>query len=169
MSSFIESFESLEVIKQFSNFRFMTKVILKMPLFIQNREIVNVGFGIANQEQKSVLMPFRSITDPKYMDIDVPREDTSKATRIIMNFGFYKLTLIDENTTEFVLSFNVDPNVALIPWFVINTFVKEISYYIVLSFKDRIENMDKTVYNKRMEEKKDFYNKIKREVIDTLK
>jgi len=168
MSSFIDSFESLEVIKQFSNFRFLTRERLKMPMFVQSRELITLGFGIANPEQKSVLLPFRSLTEPSYMGVECPKENPNY-TRIVMNFGFYLLTLIDENTSEFVLSFNVDPKIQLVPWFVINSFVKEVSYYIVLAFRTRMETMDKSIYDKRMLEKKVFYDKIKKDVIDTIK
>ena len=145
LPTFIDTFDSLTLLKQFSNFRFLTNIKIKMPTLISNREVITYGIGMACEEDKSILMAFKTPTDFKnpddqdYLGVKIPKE--SDHSRVYINFGFYLLTVVDENTTEFVMASNIDPNIAIVPMFIINTFMKEVGYYICSDFKKRIEKL----------------------------
>jgi len=162
IDSFIDEFEKIEVIKQFSNFRILNTCKLKMPLFVEARDLVTMGIGITLQEEKSVLLAMKSV-EGKYLGTPCPNESNTHK-RIFLNFGFYLLTFIDETHTELSFGINVDPKVPMIPWFMLNTFLKEIAYYILLNYRDQIEKLDKTVYEKRRLERREFYEEIKERI-----
>ncbi len=164
IDTFIESFEKFTILGIHSPFRLLTLCQLKMPLFIHGRDIIAMGIGIPCSEEKSVMLALRSLSVDSFLGTEIPKE-TSDFIRIILNFGFYLLTYIDENTTEFSMGINIDPKVDMIPWFILNTFLKEVAYYIALNFKERMEKLDTTIYDKRREERKDFYKKIEERII----
>lgn len=168
MDTFIDSFEKVDALKYYSNFRLLTWSRLKMPLSFQNREILAKGIGIAVPTEKSVMIAMESIVDKEYLGTLVPPE-TNNYTRIQLVYGFYLITYIDENTCELTLATNVDPKIQIIPWFILNAFLKEVAYYIVLNFKTRIENIDKSIYEKRREKRSEFYDKIEKKIRFTEK
>ena len=159
IGSYIDFFEKLDIEKQFSNFRYMCQVNLKMPLFVKARDLIVMGLGITLSEEKTVILAMRSIIDEEFLGAKVPKE-SADYIRIVLNFGFYLITYVDDNHTELSLGLNVDPKVSVVPWFILNSFLKEVAYYIVNGFKDKIEKIDKTEYKKRRELRKEFYDKI---------
>lgn len=167
IDSFIDSFEKIDVVKQFSNFRILNTCKLKMPMFVSARDLVTMGIGMTLTEEKSVLLAMKSVIDEEYLGTKVPKE-TSNYIRIVLNFGFYLLNYVDDSHTELSLALNVDPKVPMIPWFILNTFLKEVAYYIVLGFKERMEKLDGKIgkiYNERREKRKEFYKQIQDRII----
>jgi hypothetical protein len=155
----VEKFESIEIIKQYSLFRWLVNIKLKMPITISNREVVAVGFGTPIPHTKSIILPFRSVKDG-YYGITPPPENP-KYTRIDVNYGFYHIKYIDEEHCELTNCFNVDPKVSYIPWFVLNSVIKEIGYYVMDDLRKMIESEEGAkIYNERIESKKVFYDKI---------
>ena len=135
-----------------------------MPMFIDNRDLVLCGFGILDAEEKTIMMPFRSINAPTYIDVDVPKE-SSGYRRISISHGFFHLKFIKEETFLLSTSYNVDPKVSVIPWIMLNTILKEMSFYVLDGIKNQIENTkNRDVYKKRVEEKKNFYDRVKKEL-----
>ncbi len=135
-----------------------------MPIMIDNRDLVLCGFGLVNPEERTIMIPFKSIEEPVYICIKVP-EESKKYKRIILNHGFFHIKYIDDNTYLLSNSYNVDPKVPVVPWFVLNTFTKEISYYIMDGIRSQIENTkNRDIYKKRILEKKDFYDKVKKDL-----
>jgi hypothetical protein len=145
-------------IKETTPFRWMMGVKIKMPFMIDNREVVGAGFCILLEETNSIILPFKSIMNQsKYMGTDVPSED-GNFKRIDLKFAFMHITPIDENSCDLNVTFNIDPKVPLIPWFILNKFMKEASYYIMLEFKNKLESLDKESFLKKINEKKEFYS-----------
>jgi hypothetical protein len=77
-----------------------------------------------------------------------------------MVFGFFNIKCIDEETIEVINCYNVNPKVSVIPWFVLNTFLREISYYIMDDLKKQIENADFSIYEERIKKNKNFYDEM---------
>ena len=100
-----------------------------------------------------------------YYGITLPPED-SKYLRIEVNYGFYYIKYIDEEYCEFTNCFNVDPKVTYIPWFILNSFTKELAYYVMDDLRNMIESdKNEDLYKERVEQKRKFYDKI----VNTLK
>ncbi len=164
MKDYIDRFEEIRLFGNVSPFRFLIHSKIKMPMFIDNRDLVLCGFGILDAEEKTIMMPFKSIDALKYIDVDVPQESSSYR-RISLSHGFFHLKYIEEETFVLSNSYNVDPKVSVIPWIMLNTIIKEISFYVLDGIKNQIENTkNRDVYRKRVEEKKDFYEKVKRDL-----
>lgn len=160
MPNYITRFHSLKKISEVTSFRWMLAIKIKMPFLIANREVVGTGFCILNEESNSIILPFKStMNQNKYLNIDVPSED-SYFKRINLNFGYMHIIPIDEKTCEVSVSFNVDPKVPLIPWIILNKFMKEASYYIMLEFRNQIENLNNETFLQKINERKEFYQKI---------
>jgi len=160
MPKYITRFHSLKKVCEITPFRWMIRVRVKMPMLIDNREVVGAGFCIMLEESNSILLPFKSINNQKkYMDTDVPDEEKA-FKRIDMKFGYMHVTPKDEKSCEVSVTFNVDPKVPLVPWFILNKFIKEASYYIMLDFRNKIESLDKDTFLKKVNERKDFYLKV---------
>lgn len=135
-----------------------------MPVMIDNRDLILCGFGMVNSEERTIIIPFKSIEKPVYVDIKVP-EESKKYKRIILNHGFLHLKYVDENTYILSNSYNVNPKVPIIPWFVLNKFTKEFSFFVLDGIRNQIENTkNPEVYTRRVLEKKDFYDKIKKDL-----
>lgn len=164
MKNFIDRFEDLSLFGSVSPFRMLVHSKIKMPIMIDNRDLVLCGFGMVNAEDKTIMMPFKSIEDKMYIDISVP-EESKKYKRVKLSHGFFHLKYIDENTFLLSNSYNVDPKVPVVPWIVLNTLIKEISFYVLDGIRSQIENTkNREIYRKRVEQKKDFYEKIKKEM-----
>jgi hypothetical protein len=165
MKTFISRFEDLHFLAQITPFRMLIQNKLKMPITISNREIILTGFGIVNKKEQTVLIPLRSVDH--YLDNEIPAE-SHNYKRIIMNLGFFHLKFVNEN--QYIISncYNVDPKVPVLPWFLLNVFIKEINYYILEGLKKQIESKDtkiRSIYEQRMEERKEFYSRVQDEIL----
>jgi hypothetical protein len=165
MEKFISQFEEVNKLSEITKFRWLMQVKVKMPLTFSNRDLVINGFGIINKEQKSILMPFKSVDH--FLDLNIPPE-TSKQKRIFMHFGFYNIQYLSENKYYVSCAFNLDPKVPIVPWFILNNVMKKITYYIIDGLRKQIySEKAKEIYHKRVEEKKEFYEAL-REALNIL-
>ena len=160
MPNYITRFHSLTKISEVTSFRWMLAIKIKMPFLIANREVVGAGYCILNEDSNSIILPFKSIMNQeKYLNVNIPFEDYY-FKRIDLKFGYMHIIPIDEKSCDVSVAFNVDPKVPLIPWMVLNKFMKEASYYIMLEFRNQIEALDKETFLQKINEKKEFNKKI---------
>ena len=81
-----------------------------------------------------------------------------------MNFGFYIAKYLDEDHAELFSCFNVDPKVS-VPWFLINTFTKDVGYYMMSDFRKIAEKEDfGKKYADRISKFSKDYDKIKKAI-----
>ena len=164
MKTFIERFEEILPLGCVTPFRMLVHSKLKMPFTIQDRDLIILGFGIIDNIKKTILVCCKSINEETYFDIDIPKED-NKYKRVHMNLGFFHIKYIKKNTYELSNGYNVDPKVPMIPWFLLNTFIKEVNYYMLEGIKKQIENTkNKHIYEKRINERKEFYERVAKEM-----
>ena len=168
MSKFSTKFEEIKKLQAYSIFRWLVRIRVKMPLTFSNRELILMGFGWINPEDNSVFVPFRSVNNDYYKHIPVPPED-GNYVRIDIIYGFINIKYIDAEHVEMITCYNVDPKVPVIPWFILNTFVKEISYYIMEDLKHQIEAVENKVYDERIKNNPEFYNKVNEIIKDKYK
>jgi len=165
LGKFATQLESLEKLEELSLFRWVIRIRIKMPMTFDNREVVVLGFGFVDPSDKTIYLPFRSIDKNHYSDLICP-EEQQNYKRIDINYGFFHLTIIDDKTVELINCYNVDPKVPVIPWVILNTFLKEISYYIMEDLKKQIENVEFGLYEDRIKKNQKFYdslyNKVKK-------
>jgi hypothetical protein len=164
MKNFISRFEDIALLGNITPFRLLVHSKIKMPMMVANRDLILQGFGVVNEKEKTILIPCKSIAAHNYFDVDLPKENSSYK-RIDLVVGFFHIKCIGENTYCLTNCYNVDPKVSVIPWFVINTVIKEINYYILEGLKKQIENGDKEIYEKRIQEKIKFYDKIREQML----
>lgn len=156
----ISSFEELKVIKEITKTRWLARARIKMPLTVSNREVYILGYGIFLTHENMVMIPIYTPDDNQFTKELIPEK--SDYTRIDMKFGYYCVKYIDETHCELFSCFNVDPKVSMIPWFVLNGFIKEFGYYFMRDFRKAAED-EKLIdlYKERIEKNKDFYNLIR--------
>lgn len=155
----VDQFEFLNVCTKLSFCKWIAHTAIKMPLTIQNRDLVLVGVALFDRKEKLFIIAFKSPVEDEYEEF-VPKKD-DKHCRITMNFGFYIAKYLDEDHAELFTCFNVDPKIS-VPWFLINTFTKDVSYHLIKDFKTIIEKDNfSEIYSKRIEENKEDYDKIK--------
>ncbi len=159
MNKFVSRFDSIVKLQEYSMFRWLVQIRLKMPFPVTNREMIAMCFGCVDPQERSIFMPFRSVSEQHYGLFQVPQEDKN-FLRIEIIFGFFHITYLDEETVQVINCYNVDPKVSLIPWFLLNTFLREISYYIMNDLKKHIEEVDFAIYEERIKRNKKFYNHI---------
>lgn len=159
MSKFVQRFESIEKYEEISYFRWIVRIRIKMPMTIDNREVVALGFGFVDPTDKTIYLPFRSINKDHYQFLKNP-DEIPEFKRIDMNFGFFHLKILDKDNVEVINCYNVDPKVPVIPWMILNTFLKEISYYIMDDLKKQIEDADFSLYQERIKNNKGFYDSL---------
>lgn len=157
MGKFVDKFDELEKVQNFSTFRWLVKIRIKMPISVTNREIYAIGFGTVIPGTDTMIMPFRSIGQNYHGFVTPP--ETSDYKRIDVNYGFFHIKYIDEEYCEVSNCYNIDPKVPVIPSFILNTFIKELSYYVMDDIRTKIENAD-PIYDQRIIEKKDFYERV---------
>lgn len=163
----VEKIESIERIQEYSLFRWLVKFRINMPPTVTNREVYAVGFGATLPEQNATIMPFKSV-GKEYYGFKIP-EETSEYKRIDFNYGFFYIKFIDEESCEVTNCYNVDPKVPLIPYFIINTFLKSLSYYVMNDIRTQIENVDYEIYRERIENNTAFYGKIEQTLKNEFK
>lgn len=161
LSQNIKSFESVQVLKKFSPVRWYTHSKMKMTV-IEDRDSINLAFGMLNKKEKMLMIFLRSINEDEYEDY--PKAD-SKYTRIKMNFGYYFMKYIDENTTELFACFNTNPNVSTVPTFIINNLSKDFTYDLVNDFKNAAESKENNEkYREKINLDKEFYDLFKQQI-----
>lgn len=157
MNSFIDKFDEAKKISSYSLFRWLVRIRMKMPVTIANRECYLVGFGTVIAGTTSAILPFRSVVDQYYGF--KPPEEESDFKRIVINYGFFHIKYIDENSCEVTNCYNVDPKVPVLPIFLLNTFLKELGYYIMNDLRTQVEKAGE-IYDERIKENKVFYDKL---------
>jgi hypothetical protein len=157
LSKSVDRFDSIEKLEELSSFRWKVRIRINMPITIDNREIIVLGFGFFDPIDKSVYLPFRSINNEHYNFMSTP-EEVADYKRIEINFGFFHIKIIDDENIEITNCYNVDPKVPVIPWLILNTFLKEMSYYIMEDLRKQIENVDIGMYEERIKNNPKFYN-----------
>jgi len=159
MQKFISQFEEVNKLSEVTKFRWLMQVKIKMPLAFSNRDVVINGFGVINNEQKSILMPFKSVDH--FLDQHIPPE-TLNHKRIYLHFGFYNIQFLSKNKYIVSCAFNIDPKVPIIPWFILNNVMNKMTYYIIDGLRKQIySEKSKEIYLRRVEEKKEFYEALR--------
>ena len=159
MNKFVQRFDSMEKLDEMSLFRWIIRCRIKMPITIDNREVVVLGFGFVDPIDKTLYMPFRSLNDKHYEFYKNPEENPNYK-RIDINYGFFHMKIIDDETIDVTNCYNLDPKVPVVPWIILNTFLKEISYYIMEDLKKQIECADFSLYEERIKNNPRFYDNL---------
>jgi hypothetical protein len=163
LTQFIKQFEEISKLDEVSPFRWIIQTKVKMPITFTNRDLIAVGTGILNREEKNILLCFQS--RDTFIDRELPKE-TSKYKRIECLFGFYHIQYIEDNHYYVTYGANIDPKIPIIPWFILNQCIKESCYYIMDGLRTQIANQKAAeVYAKRREEKAEFYNLLKEKLL----
>ncbi len=116
-----------------------------------------------NKEDKSILLCFKSVDS--VLEQRVPEESKSYK-RIELVYGFYHIQYISDSCYSITNCLNVDPKIPIVPWFILNTCIKESTYYIMDGLRNQINNKKaKEVYLGRIKEKEDFYEKLKKYLV----
>jgi hypothetical protein len=159
LTKFITQFEEIKKVDEISPFRWIIHTKVKMPITFTNRDMLAVGTGILNKEEKNVLLCFQS--RDRLLGKKLP-EETSKYKRIECIYGFYHIQHIKDDIFHITNGINIDPKIPILPWFVLNQCIKESCYYIMEGLKKQIENPKAfETYSKRRDEKSEFYNLLK--------
>ena len=158
----IDNYEEITLLKEASLTRWYTHAKIKMPLTIQNRDMILLGSGLFNKKEKILMILMKSPSKFEYPEI--PNE-LKTHLRISMNFGFYFCKYIDNKTTELFTCFNINPKVQSIPWLIINNFIKNFGYYTLKDIRKTVENEEnQKEYVKRIIAEPKFYNVARREL-----
>jgi hypothetical protein len=163
LNQFVERFDSVEKLEELTLFRWIIRIRIKMPLTFDNREVVVMGFGFVDPDDRTIYLPFRSINKDHYNHVNYPAEDNNYK-RIEINYGFFHLKILDQETVEVINCYNVDPKVPVIPWIILNTFLKEISYYIMEDLKKQIQDAKFGIYEERIKKNQNFYDTLFKKV-----
>lgn len=156
----IKHFEEIAKIKEVTLTRWFANCKIKMPLFVSHRETLILGFGLFNQEEKYLMIPFRTV-DKEDRPEEYPGE-SSKHVQIHVNFGFYVVKHLDERHCELFACFNVNPNVAYTPYYLVNKFMKEFGYYVIRDLKALAEDDKLRERLAGRIKEKEFYRVIER-------
>jgi hypothetical protein len=160
MKQFIDQYEDIIKVAEVSPFRWLMHCKLKMPITFSNRDLVCTGFGVINQEEKNILLTFKSVDN--FLNVNIPPE-SSDYKRIFLHFGYYKIQFLSENKYYLTCAFNYDPKIPVVPWFILNKFLKWVTYYIIDGLKKQLKDpRAKVIYQKRIEEKKEYYEMLKK-------
>lgn len=165
MSRSVDHFEEIKRIQNYSIFRWLLRIGIKMPPTFTNREVYAIGFGTIVPDTNTIIMPFRSINDKYYGFVTPPEGPDYKRIEII--FGFFHIKYIDEEYCELSNCYNVDPKISIIPTFILNTFIKELSYYVLNDLRTQIENAD-PIYDERIKANPHYYGKAQSILIKDL-
>ncbi len=160
MKQFIDQYEDIVKVAEVSPFRWLMHCKLKMPMTFSNRDLVCTGFGVINQEEKNILLTFKSVEN--FLNVNVPPE-SSDYKRIFLHFGYYKIQYLSEKKYYLTCAFNYDPKIPVVPWFILNKFLKWVTYYIIDGLKKQLKDpRAELIYKKRIEEKREYYETLKK-------
>lgn len=157
----VNQFEFLKVLEKITFTKWIAQCGIKMPITFTNRDLVLIGVGLFDIKEQLFIIAFKSLEPNKGKTIPEP---DNKHCRIDMNFGFYIAKYLDETHAELFTCFNVDPKVS-VPWFLINTFTKDVGYYMMEDFRKIVEKdgFGKN-YEERIKKFSEDYDKIKKAI-----
>ena len=168
MKDFINKFDKIEKIGDFSIFRWILDIKIRLPSILSNRDTIAYGIGKVLPEENSVLITFKSVDNAlkEYCNLIIP-ENTSnvKYKRIDVNFGYHYIKIINEEECELYFCGNVNPKVSLVPMFIINKVMKELAFYLMDAFRKQFESTKHLdIYKERRQKNKQFYGMISEEL-----
>ncbi|MDR3549769.1 MAG: hypothetical protein P4M11_16095 [Candidatus Pacebacteria bacterium] len=159
--------------KSFSRFRKTVQCVANFPWPFNDREGICHGYGTALPDQNAVIVVLRSISNnsatKEYMGCKFPEPRSKKNVKLIVNYGCMYFRFIDENTTLFRGIFNSDPNMRLVPQFLINFAIKKVVYAMLGIIQDRCGKFEGTEFEKRVKENTYLYDEIRRRLNFTIK
>lgn len=156
----INSFEKISILKEVYMAKWHSQAKIKMPLTIQNRDIIVTGTGVFDKKESMLMILLKSPTKEEFPEYF---EEEKGYTRLSMNFGFYFCKYLDDNYTELFTCFNVNPNVPAVPWFILNNIVKDFGYHIMNDFRKASEcEKNQEEYAKRIKANPELYEKVRK-------
>ncbi len=165
-SSWVPRLHYCHVEKDFSRFRKTVEWEVSFPWPFHNRSGVCHGYGTTLPEQNAVIVVVRTINDDpatkEHLGCVFPPPKNSWDVHLKVNCGCMYFRYIDENTTLFRGLFNIDPNMSLVPQWLINYVMKKVAYTVLGLIQEKSKNFEGSVFEKRVNENTYMYDEIRR-------
>ncbi|CAG9319875.1 unnamed protein product [Blepharisma stoltei] len=143
-------FESPSRTRKFARYNFW------FPWPLSDRECMLEFAAFPIVSEKAICIVMRSPKSDNYMNFDIPPPAEGKK-RMFMNIGCLYAQVISPTQTKIIFIAQANANIFLLPRWLINFGTKHIMYYLMDTLRNKILNFQGSIYEEKMNEKRDFY------------
>ncbi|CAG9326917.1 unnamed protein product [Blepharisma stoltei] len=137
---------------------------MSFPWPLSDRELVVTFNALPNPEDKSCTIVMATPQTSTYLNSEIPPCDRGNV-RINVPIGCLYVKYLSENLTRVVFVVSANSNIRYLPRWLVNFGSKHIMYSMMATLRNKIENFEGSIYEKRVQEKPEYYNFL-REKID---
>jgi hypothetical protein len=143
--------------------RKLLKYLFEFPWPLSDRHLVLEFYAVPMQN--CVMIAMKTPTSEKFLDENVPQPQPGE-TRIQVNLGCIFVEHISETESKLTIMMSANANVVIfpqsfLPQFLINFGTKHIMYYIMETVKEKIENLEGSIFADRIQSRSEYYDYIK--------
>ena len=160
--SWIPITKKSDLIGEVSHLRKLAYFRNNLPWPFSDREITLQACGIALKEDKACILTMSSVESDEWFGKKITHKDPKCVTTEIHK-AFIYAKAIDKNRSVIKMIVNADPHLDYIPQKLINWAMKNVIGVFLKQIQKKCEKLP-AEYLKLMEQKKEFYDEIRRKI-----
>lgn len=131
-----------------------------MPWPFSNRDLIMHGCGTILKDRKAVIIGIRSVLDETIFNFAMPKPYKNIVRAIIYAGGAY-IESIAENRCRLRFISNANPKLKLIPQWLINLVTRKVAYIALQKFKGILNTIQSHGHEQRIQDRKEFYDRVR--------
>jgi hypothetical protein len=160
LHSWLKMFKNCEELGSPTQFRRLIRYEVDLPWPISGREAMLRGLGVPLASSKSALIVMKTVKSSTFLGMPVPAPNRDLVP-IEVHLACINIKYIDPNHTELTLILRSNPNMSLIPQWLINWATKKIIWYFMDTARTQALHFPGSEYERRVHSKPEYYQEIK--------
>ena len=159
LPEWIQVVKSVRTVATISHFRRLLWYKFNIPWPASNRDMMVNAYGITLPENNSIMILLRGVESEKFLNLDIPPPDGADV-RITMKTGVLNIMKRSHSQTQISFIVHSDPHVAMVPESLLNYCTQTGIFYFMKSMQEKSMDFVGSVFEKRVEERKEFYDEL---------
>lgn len=160
----MESLKKVVIYEQPTKTRVLLKYIFDFPWPLSERHCFLEFYSVPMN--KALMIINRSPVENNYLGRALPKVHRGE-TFMRVNLGCLLVEYLSENQTRLTIMNSCDANIVIttqsfLPNFIINFGTKHLLYYMMEEIRSKISNIQGSIYEERINTRKDFYDYLRR-------
>ena len=128
------------------------------------RDMIFKATGMYDRKNLAILTVLKSLPEDELF-FNVPAPKTANGhMRIDIKRGYHYFQYLGPNKTRYLTIFNTDPQLKLMPNWLMNFIMTKICYQMLVIIQKRAKEVPKLEYNERIKTRRQFYGRIEEEI-----
>ena len=158
--SWLKMFKRCEELGSPTQFRRLLRYEVDLPWPVSGREALLRGLGVPLASSNSALIVMKTVKSATFLGMPVPAPNRDLVP-IEVHLACMNIKYIDPTHTELSLILRSNPNMPLIPQWLINWATKKIIWYFMDAARTQALHFAGSEYERRVQSKPEYYQEIK--------